>query len=95
MDVVWSGPAEGDKFIPDPARERNVSLVAAMHMTDRTTIHDEIRLAILAGGLCDARPTDDLAPDALGSIICMDAHGRISSSRLAADDPTPYDFKST
>jgi hypothetical protein len=75
MDVVWSGPAGGDEFVADPARERNVGLVAAMHMTNRTTVDDEVRLAIVAGGCRNPTPAGDLTPDALSSPICVDAHG--------------------
>jgi hypothetical protein len=85
VDVVWSGSADGDEFVADPARERNVGLVAAMHVTDRTTMHDEVCLAILAGGCGDSRPAGGLAPDALSSLICTDAHGRISCSLLFGD----------
>jgi hypothetical protein len=85
VDVVWSGPADGDEFVADPARERNVSLVAAMHMSDRTTIYDEVRFAILAGSCGDPRPAGDRAPNALSSLICIDVHGQISS-RIGAGD---------
>jgi hypothetical protein len=85
MDVVWSGPAEGDEFVADPARERNVSFVAAMHMSDRTTIHDEIRFAILAGSCGDPRPASDRAPNALSSLMCIDVHGQISTLIGASD----------
>jgi hypothetical protein len=74
MDVMRSGPAESDEFVAYPAREGNIGLVAAMHMTDRPTIQHEIRFAILAGGRGDPGPAGDLVPDALRSPVCIGTH---------------------
>ena len=62
MDVVRPGPAGGDELVPDPARERDVGLVPAVYVADRTATHEEVRLAVLAGGCGDTRPARDLAP---------------------------------
>jgi len=71
--VVRSGRRR--RVVADLTGERNVGLVAAMHMTDRTTTHYEICLTVLAVGCGHPTPAGDLAPDALSSLLCLDAHG--------------------
>src|SRR5262245_23114734 len=80
MDVVRSCAAGGDEVVADAPGEGNVCLVSTVHVTDRTAIRQELRLAVIPGGGGDPWPSRDRAPDALGSFVGIVAHG--DSSRV-------------